>query len=190
MKIKLSLITKSVMAGILIAMGGLALLLQSPLYFGFALLAICLSNLTLYTGRIGFVNKKNWHELPIILLFNVIGVILAVFAFRFLPNYEAALVKAEEIAALKMSTSYIGTFVAAMFCGIILYYACAIYKQVRGVEWFIWFAVTLFVVCGFNHVVADLFYFLMAGVLPLKHLGVILLGNSIGSIIANKMTEQ
>ena len=189
MKIKFKIMTKSLMAGVLIALGGLGLLLQNPLYFGFALLTICLGNLYLYTGKIGFVDKKNWIDLPIILACNILGVTIAVLLFQFLPNYETALVKAQEIAQLKLSAGLWNTFIASIFCGIILYYACAIYKTVRGVEWFIWFAVALFVACGFNHVIADLFYFLMAAVLPLPHLGVILLGNSIGSIVARKMSE-
>ena len=184
MKLKLNLITKSIMAGVLISIGGLALLVQSPLYFGFALLTICLGNLSLYTGKIGFVNKKNWKDLPIILLFNIIGVIISVYAFHSLACYETALTRAQEIVQLKLSVGLFDTFVSSIFCGLILFYACTVVNRCKGVEWFVWLAVTVFVLCGFNHVIADLFYFLMAGTIPFPHLIAILLGNSIGSILA------
>lgn len=184
MKLKLNLITKSIMAGVLIAIGGLALLVKSPLYFGFALLTICLGNLSLYTGKVGFANKKNWKDLPIILLFNVVGVIISVYAFHSLACYEIALAKAQEVTQLKLSVGYIDTFISSVFCGLILFYACAVFNRFKGVEWFVWLAVTVFVLCGFNHVIADLFYFLMAGTVSIPHLIAILLGNSVGSILA------
>ena len=50
----------------------------------------------------------------------------------------------------------------------------------------IFFAVAIFILSGFEHCVANMFYFTFAGALSLKtllYLSIMILGNSIGSIL-------
>ena len=66
-----------------------------------------------------------------------------------------------------------------------MYLAVSIYKEKNNVIGII-FCIPVFILAGFEHSIADLFYFAASGIVSLKALGFIwtvILGNSIGAVI-------
>ena len=75
--------------------------------------------------------------------------------------------------------------ITAFFCGILMYTAVAIYKE-KGSPLGIFFCVPVFILSGFEHSIADMFYFFLAGEYSLRGVGFILLvvlGNTVGGML-------
>ena len=90
---------------------------------------------------------------------------------------------------VKLSDGYLSIFILAMMCGMIMFIAVNNYKKENsdiGKYLAIIMGVMAFILCGFEHCVANMFYFSVAGVWNFKvllELLVMILGNSLGSII-------
>ena len=188
----LNKISSGICAGILISIGGSVFLACDNKYVGavlftVALLCICIKGYSLYTGRIGFIveshDKEYFGGLTLGLLGNAIGTVLCGYAVRFaIPNSGAA---AEALYAAKIAQSFPQTLIRGIFCGVLMYLAVSIYKEKKNVIGII-FCIPVFILAGFEHSIADLFYFAASGVVSLEGLGFIwtvILGNSVGAVI-------
>ena len=156
-------------AGILIAIGGCVYLACENAYvgamlFSVALLCICWQGFDLFTG-------------------NIVCVFLLGTAVRYaLPALSE---KAASICAAKLAQTYLQTFVRAAFCGVLMYLAVDIFRKKKtplGVV----FCIPVFILSGFEHSVADAFYFGVSGAFETKTAAFLVfavLGNAIGSII-------
>ena len=145
----------------------------------------------LYTGKVGYilVNKLNYlKELFISLLGNFIGTLLVGNIMR-LTRFKNYIDTAKNIVNIKLNDNILSIFILAIFCGMIMYIAVNNYKKeknVIGKYMTIFMGVMAFILCGFEHCVANMFYFSIAGVYSLKvfyYLLIMILGNSLGSII-------
>ena len=187
---------KGLYAGIMIGIGGVAYLaipnkMVGSFIFSIGLLTVCMYSLNLYTGKIGYilVNKLSYVvELLISLLGNFVGTFLVGNLMR-LTRYTNLIETAKEIVNIKLNDSVLSILVLSIFCGIIMYIAVNNYKKESsdiGKYIIILMGVMAFILCGFEHCVANMFYFSIAGVWNLKvflYLLVMVLGNSIGSIL-------
>lgn len=150
--------------------------------FSFGLIMVCRYSMSLFTGMAGYIVKKNALE------FTVVTAVNCVFAFGFgaLGSFNPAVKeKAAEVCSAKLGNSLLWLFVSAFFCGILIYLGVDFYKK-HGSYIGIIFAIPIFVLCGFDHTVADLFYYGAAGnynIADLLPLLVIILGNIAGSSI-------
>ena len=100
---------------------------------------------------------------------------------RAIPN--PALV-AESACAGKLAREWWQTLVRAIFCGILMYTAVAIYKE-KGSPLGIFFCVPVFILSGFEHSIADMFYFFCARMFSLEvfvFLALVVVGNSVGGM--------
>ncbi len=185
-------IFSGVCAGILISIGGAVFLACDNRYVGsvmftVALLCICLKGYSLYTGRIGFIvethNKEYFGGLTLGLLGNAIGTVACGYAIRYaLPKLGDT---AQALCEGKLGQSFPQTLIRGLFCGVLMYLAVSIYKEKNNVIGII-FCIPVFILAGFEHSIADLFYFAASGIVSLKALGFIwtvILGNSIGAVI-------
>ena len=89
------------------------------------------------------------------------------------------------ICEKKLSGSPFSTILLGLFCNICIYIAVDGYKNNPheiGKYLALLFGVTVFILCGFEHCVANMFYFSMAGMFTLHMLGFLLL-NTLGNII-------
>ena len=180
----------------LIAIGGVAYLsvenkVAGSFLFSLGLLTVCMYGMNLYTGKIGYVliNKIDYlYELFIGLLGNFIGAFLVgklVLASRIKVIAETA----KTISFIKLNDSLISIFILSMFCGMIIYIAVNNYKKASneiGKYIGIIMGIMVFILCGFEHCVANMFYFTVAGAWSLRTLLYVLimvLGNSVGSIV-------
>lgn len=178
---------KAVYAGFMIGIGGIVFLsienkIIASLFFCFGLTTIVIQNLNLYTGRIGFV--KTWKEMPdmfIIILGNFAGTYVASTLARAAHLNINSLAMVEK----KLDNSLLHIFLLSVFCGVMMYLAIDGYAKTKNIVLII-APVMIFILSGFEHSIANMFYFNLAGAYSLKSLLYILAmlaGNGIGAKI-------
>ena len=180
-----------ILAGVMVSIGGAVLLSVDNRYIGaalfsIALLVICYFGFNLYTGKVGFLwNTHNRAALSMAflgLLGNLLGTVLVgVLLAAALPQLrETALAACEK----RLTQLPLQTVIRGFFCGILMYSAVWIYREKKTVTGIL-FCIPVFILAGFEHSVADMFYFALAGLFNVKAIGFILLvvlGNSLGGV--------
>lgn len=180
-----------IIAGILISLGGAAMLscdnrIAGAVLFCLPLLCICLLGYYLFTGKVCFMIKKHdaaaWQLLLLCLLGNFAGTL---FCGLLLASALPALQEtARASVALKLTQLPMQTFVRACFCGSLIYLAVAVFAQNKNVTG-IFFCIPAFVLSGFEHSIADMFYFSLASSFNLKSalfILIVIAGNSVGGL--------
>ena len=179
-------------AGLMIAIGGSVFLSCDSKYvgavlFSVALLCICYLGYYLFTGKIGYLandfSKNNILSLSIGLAVNLIVTFLLglLISFAF-PNLSE---KAYIMCTSKLDQTFLITFIRAVFCGVLMYTAVEIFKEKKTPLGII-FCIPVFILCGFEHSIADMFYFGVSGILKTKILTfelAAILGNTVGGLI-------
>ena len=168
----------------------------ASMMFSVGLLAVCIFGLNLYTGKIGvFLDdrekiKENSINLPIILLGNAIGAFGLGIIFHFIfVNWEGffnAYSGLRSITDAKCNSDTV--FIQGLLCGALVYIAVYCFKNFEN--WAMKIiglvvSVTLFVYCGFQHCIANMFYFAFEfkwGIDVLWNLLIVILTNSIGAL--------
>ena len=176
-------------AGVLIGFGVIINTLITPpflgaLLFSFGLLVIIQLRIPLFTGRIGFFNLKNEQPYLIILIANCLGILLVVFTYyNCNTDFQAMLTNA---AALKFSKTFISMFFCGCLCGFLIHIAvkCKIPIITIG-------AIMIFILIGSEHCIAD-FPYLFTGITWTRFIKwiLVILGNSIGAIFAERMLNE
>ncbi len=181
-------------AGIMISIGGAVYLAAAPeskifaaVLFTVALLSICYRGYALFTGRVGFIveshKKKDCSTLFLCLLGNAAATIACGYAIRYaIPATGAA---AEALCAAKLTQAIPATFIRAIFCGVLMYIAVAVYRENKSIAGIL-FAIPVFIIAGFEHSIADIFYFAVSGMVSGQaclFIWVVILGNSLGAMI-------
>ena len=160
--------------------------------FSIGLFGVLIYNLNLYTGKIGYLitnlNLKYIKELIITLMGNFIGACSVGFILRYTRIYDNIYEKALNLANIKLSDSIISIFILSIFCGLLMYYAVNGFKKQTdfGKYLVVYLGVAVFILCGFEHCIANMYYFSVADIWSLKTLGytgIMVLGNSLGSFI-------
>lgn len=150
--------------------------------FAFGLIVICAYSMNLFTGMAGYIIKSNFAQFLVATGLNC----LTAFTFGVLGSLNPVCrEKAAAVCAAKIDKGVLWMFVSAIFCGILIYLGVDFYKK-RGSFLGMIFAVPLFVVCGFDHTVADMFYYGAAGSYKIEDIMLVfaaLLGNIAGSNI-------
>lgn len=188
----------SIMAGAFIALGGVVFLMVDSKYLGSLMFAVglfgvCTLGYNLFTGKVGYFfynEKKSYTKFLIkVLIGNAIGAILIAFLLSFSRNGELLQEKALGLVNIKLNDSYLSLFILGVMCNIFVVFGVEEYKSNPhdlGKYLGIIFAVMVFILAGFEHSVADIFYFAMAGVWTLDGLLrilVIVLGNALGGLL-------
>lgn len=180
-----------VLAGVMVSIGGTVLLSVDNRYAGavlfcIALLAICYFGFNLYTGKVGFLwNNHDAEALSMAFLGlagNFLGTLLAGWLIAAaLPQLrDAALTACEK----RLTQLPVQTVIRGFFCGILMYTAVWIYRE-KKTALGILFCIPVFILAGFEHSIADMFYFSLAGLFtPRAALFILLvvLGNSLGGL--------
>ena len=160
--------------------------------FSIGLFGVLIYNLNLYTGKIGYLitnfNLKYIKELIITLIGNFIGACSVGFILRYTRIYDNIYEKALNLANIKLSDSIISIFILSIFCGLLMYFAVNGFKKQTdfGKYLVVYLGVAVFILCGFEHCIANMYYFSVADIWSLKTLGytgIMVLGNSVGSFI-------
>ena len=185
---------KAVLAGVCIALGGTVYLsvenkIIGSLLFTIGLYAIVLNGLFLYTGKIGYlVVEQNKKEYLKILLTTWIGNLVGtgIGALAVLQTRISGIAEnVDAICANKLVDSPVSIFILAVFCGMLMYIAVDGFKE-KGNPLILFMGVSVFILSGFEHRIANMFYFSLAGVWSVKaflYLLIMTAGNSIGGIL-------
>ena len=196
-----------VLAGISIAIGGTVFLsldnkVLGALFFTVGLFAVCTFGFNLYTGKVCYIFDQDRHYalgLPLIWLGNLAGAFLTAAAERATRIGPALTEKAQALCTVKLNDSLVSIFLLSVFCNMLIWLAVEGYKNnphPAGKYLSLFFGVAVFILCGFEHCVANMYYFSAAGMWSWKTLGWILvmtLGNSVGGVIfplLRKMTAD
>lgn len=191
----------SVMAGVFISMGAMTYLaipntLVGSLFFAVGILLVLnLHNmlvtrvcpLLVYDGRYG------WGDVAIAWAGNGIGtlaVAAAVQGTRFKETIREPLAR---ISETKLQDEPLSLFILAVFCGFFVAFAVLIGARYENGSFaqifYVWLFITAFVFCGFEHIVADMFYlsccwlqFGINGLEALKVLAFVTAGNLAGGM--------
>lgn len=166
--------------------------------FTIGLLFICFLSLKLYTGKIGFIldyKKGSALDLAIIILGNAVGSIIAGYIFYVispdsLKSFALAFVDKKNLDLNWINFCKI--FISSCIGGMIVFLSVFFFTKANSIGLKIIgiiFPIFIFAICGFDHVVANLFYFSFNQIWSTKALKafvyiiICLLGNSIGSIL-------
>ena len=181
--------------------------LLGSLFFGLGLFAIIHFNLYLYTGKVGaMLDNKPAYLLDLFtcLCGNFIGVILLSLLAKTTRTISPEIIEiATSIVSQKQADNPLSIFILAFFCGIMIYLAVKGHKECPyslGKVIFVFLAVSIFILAGFEHCIANAAYYTIAGVFNLKAFGYFLLmiiGNGLGAIffdglmkLTNKIKPQ
>lgn len=207
LKKNINILFKGIYAGMMIGIGGTVYLSISnsiigAIFFSVGLLTICIYKMNLYTGMIGYIieNKLNYIvTLLLTLIGNFIGTMIT--SLLVLNTRIANLsVRAKEISSIKINDNYLSIFILSIFCGMLMYIAVNTFKKekdsiVRYLAIFI--CVIVFILSGFEHCIANMYYISLAKLWSLKavlSMLIMILGNSVGSIFTaifnNKIKEN
>ncbi|MCF0228367.1 MAG: formate/nitrite transporter family protein [Parasporobacterium sp.] len=181
-----------ILAGILISIGGTVFLSVEPKYvgailFSVALLCICFKGYSLFTGKIGFIpekhGKEEWSVLLLGLLGNAIATIVCGIGIRYI--LPAVGDTAETICLAKLEQTFPAALIRGIFCGILMYLAVSIFREHKTIAGIV-FCIPVFILCGFEHSIADMFYFAASGIVSVKafvFILIIIVGNAIGGML-------
>lgn len=173
------------MPGGMIGIGGIIYLsvenrIIASLLFSFGLLTIVTQGFYLYTGKIGFVKKTGeLLDMVIVAAGNYLGALLT----AVLANAARLPIDSSKLVAAKLEKGIGVIFLLAVFCGVMMYLAIDNYNKSKNIV-FVIAPVMIFILSGFEHSVADMFYFNLACSFNFKTLGyicVMIAGNGIGA---------
>lgn len=186
------------LAGIMISIGGCVFLstkdislIGGSFLFSIGLFMIISLKLHLFTGKIGYVlenDRKYLLDLLVTYVGNIFGVILCGYILR-ITRLNNIVEVANNLVEIKLNDNYLSLFILSVFCGILIFLAVELQKkEVSPIFKFfaIIASIMTFICCGFEHSIADAFYFSVANIWNLSSLISLLIisvGNGIGSII-------
>lgn len=185
-----------VLAGMSIAMGGIAFVLSESklagaLLFAVGLFAVCAFGFDLFTGKVCYAAERRGScalDLLVMWVGNLLGaaaVALLALQTRLAPAIRES---AAAICRTKLGQGYPSALILAVFCGVMIYVAVEGYKSIPhdvGKHLAILFGVSVFVLCGFEHCVANMFYFTAGSAWSLTaalYLLVMTAGNALGGM--------
>lgn len=185
----------AVLAGVAVSMGGAAFLASDSralgaVVFTAGLFAVCTLGLNLFTGKICYVFDNGLayaRDCLLIWLGNLAGTWLCGTALRF--TRVDWVEKAQALCQTKLSDTLLSVFILAAFCNILIYLAVENFREnphEAGKYLALIIGVVVFVIAGFEHCVANMFYFTAAGVWDgkaLLYIVVMSLGNSAGGVL-------
>lgn len=192
----LSTFIKAFLTGILISIGGIINMSCDNKYigaflFGLGLFTILTFGFDLFTGKVGYAveNKPKYLVyLLIVWIGNLIGTITCGYIIATTRIGGNLIEKASAIVKTKCNDNFVSLFVLAIFCGMLMFIAADGYKNIKnptGQMLVIFLPVTVFIISGFEHSIADMFYVSAAqnwNIDTALRILVITAGNAVGGI--------
>lgn len=198
-----SIAISSLLAGILISLGATVFLgirqgghsfgfhIVGAVFFTLGLYIIIHWKLWLYTGKVGFVSDykaRFWLALHLCLTCNLIGAVGFPALIKMTRLYAQIETAAKPLVAAKLNDSPMSIFILSIMCGVMIYIAVKghanfSYSLAKTIAVFL--AIPTFIMCGFEHVIANAAYFTYAHVFSWKvvwYFVLMAVGNGIGSI--------
>ena len=186
-----------ILAGISISIGGTVFLslddkVLGAVFFTVGLFTVCTFGFDLFTGKVCYVFDRDLpYALGVVIMWlgNFAGAWLTAFAESLTRIGPALQEKAAAMCAVKSGDTFLSLFILGIFCDILIYIGVDGYNKNPhevGKYLSLLFGVTVFILCGTEHCVADMYYFSIAGMWnphTLLCLLVISLGNAFGGVL-------
>lgn len=187
----------AVLAGVCIGLGGTVFLslenrIAGAVLFTVGLFVICTTGLHLFTGKVCYVFQRDVAyalDLPVIWLGNLVGTGVLAALERCTRIGPALSEKAAGLCGTKLGDGLLSVFLLAVFCNLLIYIAVEGFGKnphELGKYLALFFGVVVFILCGFEHCVANMYYFSVAGAWSGKtvlYLLVMTLGNAVGGVV-------
>lgn len=188
-----STIIKSIMAGICISIGCLINMSCDNKYIGaflfsFGLLTICQFEYNLFTGKVCYLDDKK--ILAIILFYNFIGCIITATIVNI--AYPTKLNETVlTICTNKLKQPLLSVLFLSILCNMMIFFAVDGYKRKNVI--ILIGAIAIFILCGFEHCVANMFYFIFY-IFKEKNISlsivIFLITNIIGNYIGGRIMKR
>lgn len=183
--IRLSEFIKSILAGIMISIGGSVFLSCESRYvgaffFSVGLVGVVMLGLNLYTGKIGYIfdnDKAFFADTALSVIGNLVGCLIV-------GLMQAPKGKVVDIVASKLDKGALAVFSDAILCGILIFVCVEIFKK-KNTPLGILLCIPTFILCGYEHSIADMFYVFNAREFTLDaaiFLIIVVLGNAVGGL--------
>lgn len=174
-------------AGMCIALGGCCYLsvdnkVLGAFLFSLGLLTICMNEFSLFTGKVCFARTMDdVKHLIIIWIGNFVGCALFGGLIRFAKPQVIS--KAVEMCDAKLLEGW-RVIPLGILCNVLIYFAVVNYKNLYDTKksFLLIMCVMAFILCGFEHCVANMFYFIVAGKFNIGYLLLNTVGNVIGGL--------
>ena len=182
----LKCLVRAILAGMMIGIGGCVYLGCEVKWVGAILFAVGLFTifsfrLDLYTGKVGYIFDNDRSYVPYLLV-----VILGNFIGCLILGLMMPLDAAVNLANAKLDNyEFLPVLFKGVLCGMLMFIAADCYKNTKSfIATFV--CVPVFILAGFEHSIADMFYFCAAGAFSVESLVFIitvLIGNAIGGFL-------
>ncbi len=193
---RLRVLLSGVLAGVCIALGGTVFLsleskVAGALFFTVGLFVICVFGLHLFTGKVCYLFDHGGDyalDLPFIWLGNLAGTFATAWLEGRTRLGPALAERAEALCRVKLEDGPVSIFLLAVFCNVLIYIAVEGFRSAPhdlGRYLALFFGVAVFILCGFEHCVANMYYFSVAGAWSgktLLWLALMTLGNAVGGV--------
>lgn len=193
------LILNAVLSGIMISVGGTVYLMCEnkiigSFLFSFGLFTIVQREFALYTGKVGYIPENSpvyIIETLVTLIGNVSGTALAAITLKQTKFSQILREKAELSMTAKTSDTIASQLILGAFCGMLMYLAvdnakeCLKKNSDTALVFGVCLPVMIFIICGFNHSIADSFYMFSAETFPtdMPYILTVAAGNAMGGMI-------
>jgi formate/nitrite transporter FocA (FNT family) len=192
----LRIAASGVLAGASIALGGTVFLMTESrvagaLLFAVGLFAVCTFGFSLFTGKVCYApwqGSGSVLALPVIWLGNLVGAWLTALLESLTRIGPVLCERAQALCAAKLGDGLLSVFILGVLCNVLIYIAVEGYKSAPfelGRYLSLFFGVAVFILCGFEHCVANMYYISAAGAWSGRAAVFILvntLGNTVGGL--------
>ena len=198
LKYYLNILLLAIAAGMSISLGGAVYLTSTnkvlgAFLFSVGLCTILVFKFKLFTGVVGYIpNNKPVYIIEVVITW--IGNLIGTFGFATLMRFTRISEKLNESAVsstdTKLADGPVSLIILGIFCGLLMFIAVDTYKKYIDTKPFNAvfmevMCVTVFILAGFEHSIADMYYFAAAG-RYLESFYVLLfvtLGNAMGGML-------
>ncbi|MBO5227343.1 MAG: formate/nitrite transporter family protein [Ruminococcus sp.] len=211
----LSYIIDGILSGITLGVGGMVSFSSDNRYVGAFLFALGLFTIVqfrygLFTGKVGYiVNREPAYILEVLvtLASNAVGTFISAILLRQTRFFTTVVSGMEQTIEERVTAAVDGKihddplsiFVLALFCGMLMFTAVEVNRQCRakgnfvGALFGVVFPVVVFIICGFNHCIADMFYYFFCGCpdvpAAILYFALAILGNAAGGMLIPAMKK-
>ena len=201
----LNVLFSGLLSGIFIGIGVTVFLSTLPynkvlgsFLFGFGLYCVIVFQSFLYTGKAGYIldNKPSFLiDLLIGLIGNFIGISLLCLLVSLTRYGNSLNEEALGLVNLKLNDNPLSIFILSIFCGIMIYLAVVGHNKCENIVGKVvicFLAIVIFILCGFEHCVANCGYFTYARIFSFKAFGyflLMILGNGLGSVAIDALIK-
>jgi formate/nitrite transporter FocA (FNT family) len=181
----------AIKAGFMISIGCIAYTVTEnhilgSFLFSLGLYAIVENAYNLYTGKIGYFNViDDWKYLLSVIVGNFIGVFTLCLLFKEFSTLDIS--QSIVMSTNKSNESILDCLMRSIGCGMLMYAAVETFRRSDNHHpLHVIMPIMCFILCGFEHCIANVGYMALSGVYYIVNLLVMILGNSIGSFLLSK----